>query len=85
MISKNAQPIYIYPDQLIKDTWPDWVETILSKSPPAANHNSRGFQELTGVENSTVRTRAGEAYRIGVLLHRIIRVREDGAGTPIGW
>ena len=85
MISESAQPIYIYPDQLITETWPDWVETILSKSPPAENRNSRGFQELAGVENSTVRTRAGEAYRMGLLLHRVIREREEGASTPKGW
>jgi hypothetical protein len=85
MISESAQPIYIYPDQLITETWPDWVETILSKSPPDANRNSRGFQELAGVDNSTVRTRAGEAYRMGLLLHRVIREREEGASTPKGW
>lgn len=85
MISESAQPIYIYPDQLIAETWPDWVETILSKSPPAKNRNSQGFQELAGIDNSTVRTRAGEAYRMGLLLHRIIRERDEGAGTPKGW
>ena len=85
MISDSAQPIYIYPDQLITETWPDWVETILSKNPPEANRNARGFQELAGVDNSTVRTRAGEAYRMGLFLHRVIREREEGASTPKGW
>lgn len=86
MISESAQPIYIYPDQLITETWPDWAENVLSKIPPEENRSSRGFQELAGGDNSTVRTRAGEAYRMGLLLHRVIREREEGAGgTPKGW
>jgi len=85
MISESAQPIYIYPDQLITETWPDWAETILSKTPSEDHRNSRGFQGLVGIKNSTVRTRAGEAYRIGLLLHRVIRERGEGTGTPKGW
>lgn len=85
MINDSAQPIYIYPDQLITETWPEWVETILSKRPSETHRNDRGFQDLVGVDNSTVRTRAGEAYRMGLLLHRVIRERSEGAGTPKGW
>jgi len=85
MINERAQPIYIYPDQLITETWPDWVETIFTKVPSIQNRNNRGFQELAGGDNSSVRTRAGEAYRIGLLLHRVIRERDEGTATPKGW
>lgn len=86
MISESAQPIYIYPDQLITETWPIWVESILSKCPTADYANSRGFQQLIGSDDSTARTRASESYRIGLLLHRIISERTSGANVmPKGW
>jgi hypothetical protein len=86
MINDNAQPIYIYPDQLLKETWPIWVESIFSKQPDDAHQNARGFQELSGsTDNSTVRTRAGESYRLGLLLQRVIRERTEGSGIPKGW
>lgn len=85
MISASAQPIYIYPDQLITDTWPGWVETILSKLPDEEHRGSRGFQVLAEGENSSIRTRAGEAYRLGLLLQRVIREREGPASVPKGW
>lgn len=86
MINDSAQPIFIYPDQLLKETWPGWVESIFSKQPDDAYRNARGFQELTGsTDNSTVRTRAGESYRLGLLLQRVIRERTEGSGVPKGW
>ena len=71
MINDSAQPIFIYPDQLLKETWPAWVESVLSKQPEDEYRNARGFQELTGSTDSTGRTRAGEAYRLGLLLQRV--------------
>jgi hypothetical protein len=86
MISESAQPIYIYPDQLVTETWPNWVESILSKCPADEFKNSRGFQQLIGNEDSTARTRASESYRIGLLLHRLISERSSGTNTmPKGW
>lgn len=86
MISESAQPIYIYPDQLISETWHEWVETIFSERPVSEHRNSRGFQQLVGIENSNARTRASEAYRIGLLLHRVISERTGTSGAmPKGW
>ena len=86
MINDSAQPIFIYPDQLLKETWPGWVESIFSKQPDDAYRNARGFQELTdSTDNATVRTRAGESYRLGLLLQRVIRERTEGSGIPKGW
>jgi hypothetical protein len=86
MISESAQPIYIYPDQLISETWHEWVETIFSERPASEHRNSRGFQQLVGIENSNARTRASEAYRIGLLLHRVISERTGTSGAmPKGW
>ncbi len=85
MINDSAQPIFIYPDQLLKETWPAWVESVLSKQPEDEYRNARGFQELTGSTDSTGRTRAGEAYRLGLLLQRVIRERTEGSGVPKGW
>ena len=86
MISENAQPIYIYPDQLIKETWPEWVDKILSNCPPPEFRNNRGFQQRIGSENASDRTRAGESYRIGLLLHKLIAERSGKTGNiPKGW
>jgi hypothetical protein len=87
MINDSSQPIYFYPDQLLKENWPAWVEDFFSKIPDTNYHHARGFQELSGsLENSTVRTRAGEAYRLGLLLQRVIRERSEGGGDmPRGW
>lgn len=85
MINDSAQPIFIYPDQLLKETWPVWVESVLSKQPETEYRNARGFQELTGSTDSTGRTRAGESYRLGLLLQRVIRERAEGSGIPKGW
>ncbi len=86
MISDSAQPIYIYPDQLVSETWHEWVETIFSECPIGEHRNSRGFQQLVGIDNSNARTRASEAYRIGLLLHRVISERTGASGAmPKGW
>lgn len=85
MINDSSQPIFFYPDQLLKDSWPAWVESVLSKIPDDEYKNPRGFQELSGSTDSSGRTRAGESYRLGLLLQRVIRERTKGSSIPKGW
>ena len=81
----KAQLLYSYIDELIKHHWVDWVEGPLSKVPPIDKHHPRGFQEVLGDTSSTPRTRAGEAYNLGILSDRIIRLQAEGASFPAGW
>ena len=84
-MSVNAQFLFFYIDELIKHHWVDWVEGPLSATPPTAHQHTRGFQEVLGDTGAGPRTRAGEAYNLGILSDRIVKPQVKGAGFPAGW
>jgi hypothetical protein len=83
MINEKAQPIQFYPDELIGGMWVQWSEKFLFDI--SGEHLQSGFQKLIGSEGAHERTRAGEAYRLGLLKGRLIRERTGGPGLPLGW
>jgi hypothetical protein len=86
MINDKAQPIQFYPDELITGMWRHWSEDILFKIPGTDFHSSTGFQKLIGSTGAHERSRATEAYRLGLLKGRLVQGREAAArGLPAGW
>ncbi len=81
----NSQFLFFYIDELIKRHWVDWLEGPLSKVPAEEHKGLRGFQEAIGDTGAGPRTRAGEAYQLGILTGRIVRPQAAGAGFPSGW
>ena len=58
----------------------------MSSSPEAEFCNPRGFQNVVGAQNSDVRSRALEAYRLGLIQCPLISQRSSRkAGIPLGW
>lgn len=85
-------PLYVYPDQLIQDTWTRWSEQVLSQPQDAAFRTARGFQDaISRVEGSVganERTRAGELFDSGFLRGALVNSRDSGASRssiPPGW
>jgi hypothetical protein len=85
-------PLYVYPDQLIRDTWTRWSEQVLSQPQDAALRTARGFQDaISRVEGSVganERTRAGELFDSGFLRGALVNSRDSGASRssiPPGW
>lgn len=81
----NAQFLFFYVDELIQHHWVDWIEGPLSNIPALENRDERGFQKTLGDLGAGPRTRAGEAYKLGMLSGRIVKPQVAGAGIPSGW
>ncbi|WP_246035902.1 DUF3883 domain-containing protein [Aliishimia ponticola] len=81
----NSQFLFFYIDELIKHHWVDWLEGPLSEVPPREHKGVRGFQGAVGDTGAGPRTRAGEAYQLGILSGRIVQPRVAGASFPSGW
>ena len=82
----NVQPVYSYSDEFLKSEWVSWSEQFLASKPPTKFHNPRGFQQIAGGRSSDVRSRAREAYRLGLLSAPIISPRNAPKSTiPIAW
>lgn len=83
----NSQFFRFYIDELIKVHWVDWSEKYLSKHPDKSFSTRRGFQEITGAESSsTVRTRALDCYKLGLINAKLISSRSGGISEiPKGW
>jgi hypothetical protein len=86
-MSINSQFFRFYIDELVKVHWVDWSEKYLSKLPDQSFSTRRGFQEITGSESSsTVRTRALDCYKLGLISAKLISSRSGGSsGIPKGW
>lgn len=80
----SSQFLYSYTDQLVRSDLVDWVEGPLSSVPEAKFRKPRGFQDMLGVTSAGPRTRAGEAYKLGLLTGRLVREQGD-QGIPLGW
>jgi len=76
-MSINSQFLFSYTDQFTKSQWVNWSEGALSQIPENKFHTKKGFQEAIHSEDSTDRTRAGEAYKLGFLKGPIIDSRFD--------
>lgn len=81
----NSQFLFFYIDELVKHHWVDWLEGPLAEVPPKVHRGERGFQQVVGDTGAGPRTRAGEAYQLGILSGRIVRPRIAGASFPSGW
>ncbi|MCE2926237.1 MAG: DUF3883 domain-containing protein, partial [Rickettsiales bacterium] len=85
-MSINSQFLYSYIDELIKSQWIDWSENLLSRIPSKEFQTRRGFQELTGADNSFIRSRALEGFRLGLFNGRVISERGGShSELPEGW
>ncbi|WP_298559376.1 DUF3883 domain-containing protein [uncultured Aliiroseovarius sp.] len=84
-MTNNSQFLFFYIDELIKHHWVDWLEGPLSEVPPEEHRGIRGFQGVVGDTGAGPRTRAGEAYQLGILSGRIVRPQVAGASFPSGW
>lgn len=76
-MSINSQFLFSYTDQFTKSQWVDWSESTLSQIPEEKFHTKDGFQKAIHSTDSTDRTRAGEAYKLGFLKGPIIDSRFD--------
>jgi len=86
VINNKAQPIQFYPDELIKEMWREWSEDVLFEIPKKDFHSSTGFQKAIGSTSANERSRATEAYRLGLLKGRLVQGKEAIArGLPPGW
>ncbi|GAB5431030.1 MAG: hypothetical protein EpisKO_04000 [Epibacterium sp.] len=81
----NSQFLFFYIDELVKHHWVDWLEGPLAEVPTEEHRGERGFQLAVGDTGAGPRTRAGEAYQLGILSGRIVRPRIAGASFPSGW
>src|SRR5690349_15042499 len=78
--------LFTYPDQLISETWIDWVEHYLSEKPEHRFDTSTGFQERHGSANANERTRALELWSIGLLRGPLVTPQSGSRRvTPLGW
>lgn len=85
-MNRKAQFLQYYLDQLVKSDLVEWVETALSSTPSDEYKTARGFQNLIGATNSGPRTRAGEAFKLGLLFGRLARQQTDPKHqVPSGW
>ena len=81
----QAQFLFFYIDEFVKHHWVDWIEGPLSEVPPIGMRHAQGFQQVLGDTSSGPRTRAGEAYKLGMLSDRIVRAQANGTSFPAGW
>ena len=82
----QSQFLYSYLDQFIKKQWVDWSEGALSISHGEEFFVKNGFQKATNSFDSTTRTRAREAYRLGLLKSPLISSKSDSnQKIPLGW
>lgn len=81
----HSQFLYFYIDELIRHHWVDWLEGPLSEAPAEEYRNIGGFQGVVGDRGAGPRTRAGEAYQLGILSGRIVRPQVARASFPSGW
>ena len=82
----NVQPVYSYSDEFIKSEWVSWSEQYLAFKPTTKFQNPRGFQQIAGGRSSDVRSRAREAYRLGLLSAPLISAKNRPRSTiPIAW
>lgn len=84
-MATNSQFLFFYVDELIKKHWVDWIEGPLAHVPATVHHHQRGFQEVLGDTRAGPRTRAGEAYKLGILTGRLVKPQAANAGFPRGW
>lgn len=84
-MAEKSQFFYFYIDELIKSHWVDWLEGPLSQPPSREQQHLRGFQESLGDTGAGPRTRAGEAYSLGILCGRLVKPQVAGAPFPQGW
>lgn len=81
----RSQFFFFYIDELIRVHWVDWIEGPLTTLPLAQQRHQRGFQEALGDTSAGPRTRAGEAYSLGMLSGRLVKPQTAGAEFPQGW
>lgn len=81
----SSQFLFSYTDQLVSSDLVDWVEGPLASVPAPAFHQARGFQDVLGVSSAGPRTRAGEAYKLGLLTGRLVREQGGAQEVPLGW
>lgn len=81
----QSQFLFSNSDELISDDLVRWVEGPLSAIPAIENRDATGFQRELADLSAGPRTRAGEAYRIGLLTGRLVRPQGGGAAIPFGW
>ena len=82
----NSQPLFIFVDQFVREDLVHWVENAFSTQPPIQHQHPQGFQTLLGAKNSTTRTRAGEAFRLGMIKGRLIgKQKGSKSKIPTGW
>ncbi len=84
-MATNSQFLFFYVDELIKHHWVNWLEGPLAVIPQEEHRGVRGFQQVIGDTGAGPRTRAGEAYQLGILSGRIVRPQVKGASFPSGW
>ena len=81
----NAQFLFFYIDELLRHHWVDWLEGPLSEEPDEDKRTITGFQDSLGDRGAGPRTRANEAYKLGILSDRIVKPRAAGSRFPSGW
>jgi len=85
-MSINSQFLYFYIDELLRNQWVDWSENILSKIPEPEFVLKRGFQTISGSDNSSTRTRALDCFRLGFINSKLISERTGTRNSiPTGW
>ena len=81
----NSQFLFSYIDELVTQSWVDWMEGPLSSIPEKKFRNEKGFQKVLGSSSAGPRTRSLEAYQLGLLRGRLVKQRKAGAAFPAGW
>lgn len=81
----KSLPLYFYFDEFLRTVWVTWCENILLNTGEAKHHTSRGFQEKLNDFSSTPRTRANEAWTLGLLKGEIVNARSGTRDVPLGW
>lgn len=80
-----SQFLSFYPDELLRKHWVNWSERYLTADPSTLTLPPNDFQGLVGSEGSTVRSRATELYRLGLLRSRLVQSRAGGRAIAPGW
>jgi hypothetical protein len=75
-----------YPDQLIRETFVDFSERVLSHKHDNALSIPTGFQKVLNSNSANDRSRALELFEIGLLRGLLVSSREgDRSSLPLGW
>lgn len=81
-----AFQLFSYPDQLIREVWREWCETVLSTGVEAEFAVPTGFQLKLGSTTANDRSRALECYNLGLLKGLLVNPRDGARGElPLGW